>query len=109
MTAEPLPPEIDDGKHTMVMKFMDDGWADAITDLRAPIQMPFFVGGEAFERMEQKHGITLNSYMMMCGILITWFTPDSMAWVRGRTGWRNFYWPCWIISGVNSISTIWNS
>ena len=77
MGTEPLPPEIDDGKHAMVLKFMDDGWADSLTDLEAPIQMPYFVGGEAFERLEQKQGITLTSYMLICGILKTWFEPDK--------------------------------
>jgi len=74
---DPLPPEIDDGKHAMILKFMDDGWADALTDLEAPIQMPYFVGGEAFERMEQKQGVTLGPYMLICGILRTWFEPDK--------------------------------
>ena len=77
MGTEPLPPEVDDGKHAMVLKFMDDGWADSLTDLEAPIQMPYFVGGEAFERLEQKQGITLTSYMLICGILKTWFEPDK--------------------------------
>ena len=75
--ANPFPPEVDDGKHAMILKFMDDGWADALTDLEAPIQMPYFVGGEAFERMEQKEGVTLDSYMLICGILRTWFEPDK--------------------------------
>jgi len=75
--ADPLPPEIDDGKHVMILKFMDDGWADSLTDLEAPIQMPYFVGGEAFERMEQKQGVTLDSYMLICGILAAWFEPDK--------------------------------
>ena len=61
----------------MVLKFMDDGWADSLTDLEAPIQMPYFVGGDAFERMEQKQGVTLDSYMLICGILKTWFEPDK--------------------------------
>ena len=77
MGTEPLPPEVDDGKHAMVLKFMDDGWADSLTDLEAPIQMPYFVGGEAFERLEQKQGLTLTSYMLICGILKTWFEPDK--------------------------------
>lgn len=75
--GEPLPPEIDDGKHAMILKFMDDGWADALTDLEAPIQMPYFVGGAAFERMERKQGVTLDAYMLVCGILITWFDPGK--------------------------------
>lgn len=74
---DPLPPEVDKGNYSMVLKFMDDGWADALTDLEAPIQMPYFVSGEAFERLERKQGVSLDAYMLLCGILRTWFEPDK--------------------------------
>ena len=88
--ANPFPPEVDDGKHAMILKFMDDGWANSLTDLKAPIQMPYFIGGEAFERLEQKQGITLTSYMLICGILRTWFEPDKYCLGRGPGKLKEF-------------------
>lgn len=90
MSAGSLPTEVDDGRHVMILKFMDRGWAKALTDGEAPAQMPYFVGGEAYERMENHEGVTLTPYMMLCGILTEWFDPCKYAMSAGRKELRKF-------------------
>jgi hypothetical protein len=90
MMPDSLSQKVDDGKHAMILKFMDDGWAMPLTDMEAPSQMPYFVGGEAFKRMEQKQGVTLTPDMLLCGILTTWFEPEKYIMPGGREALRTF-------------------
>lgn len=71
------------GEYTIVWKFMPDGWARGLSQSKAPGVMPYFVDGEPYRKLQQKEGVELTSYALLCGILLCWF-EDENFWI-GQT------------------------
>jgi hypothetical protein len=83
MAAPRTPIPLDPGEYTIVWKFMPDGWAKDVSELPAPVSMPYFVDGEAYQKVLSKQPAELTPYGLLCGVLLSWFQPNKL-WFYGK-------------------------
>ena len=66
---------IDDGEYAIVMISVENKWAGKDAGTKPQIKLPFFIGGESYDFKKDDGDVELNTYMLFCGILMTWPKP----------------------------------
>ena len=68
---------IDDADYAVVMTPLENKCVREEIGIKPKIMMPFFIGGESYDFKKDDGDVVLNTYMLFCGILMTWFKPKQ--------------------------------